>query len=297
MKELQSTVLEFYRQPGIMSSAGKYAGTLKNLPDSVDDLVNIIQGLMIYDAVALDFYGHVIPESRKDEIHIRPVEKMLDRIFALDGHSLSTRRSIEKRLVSRCNHFVLLLVAILRIKGVPARARSGFGVYFNPGYFEDHWVCEYWNAEQECWMLVDPQFDKIWKEKLHIQHNILNVPRDQFLIAAKAWEYCRKGEKDPSKFGIYFTRMYGLWFIAGSLIRDIASLNKMEMLPWDIWGAQPTADQQLNDGQLTFFDQLAVIGKDPDKTFDELRKLYQNDDQLLVPDKVFNSLLNHVETT
>ena len=38
---------------------------------------------------------------------------------------------------------------MLRAKGVPARARLGFGSYFNPGYFEEHVLCEYWNAAQE----------------------------------------------------------------------------------------------------------------------------------------------------
>jgi hypothetical protein len=28
----------------------------------------------------------------------------------------------------------------------------------------------------------------------------------------------------------------GLWFMAGSVVRDLAALNKREMLPWDYWG-------------------------------------------------------------
>src|SRR5258708_26570766 len=31
---------------------------------------------------------------------------------------------------------------MLRAKGIAARVRCGFGSYFNPGYFEDHVVCE-----------------------------------------------------------------------------------------------------------------------------------------------------------
>jgi hypothetical protein len=190
---------------------------------------------------------------------------------------------------------MLFLIAMLRAKGIPARARCGFGAYFNPPYFEDHWVCEYWNADEERWILVDPQFDEVWREKLSIKHDVLDVPRDQFLLAADAWDQCRKGEADPSKFGIYFTGLRGLWFIAGSLVRDVAALNKMEMLPWGVWGVQPRPDQPLNDEQRAFFDRLAALTRAPDASFDELRRLYERDDQLRVRATVFNAVLNRSE--
>ena len=231
---------------------------------------------------------------RGNEIHIRPVEKILDQILTLDDQPLTVARPVDKRLASRCHHFMLLLVAILRHKRIPARARCGFGAYFNPGYFEDHWVCEYWNANEERWVLVDPQFDAVWREKLNIKHDICDVPRDQFLVAAEAWEQCRKDEADPAKFGIYFTGMRGLWYIAGNLVRDLAALNKMETLPWDVWGAMPGLDEKLKEDQLVFFDRLAALTREPDASFDELRQLYE-DDRLCVPEKVFNSLLQRTE--
>jgi hypothetical protein len=61
-----------------------------------------------------------------------------------------------------------LITGHIKDEGIPARARCGFGAYFNPPYFEDHWVCEYWNADEERWILVDPQFDEVWREKLSI---------------------------------------------------------------------------------------------------------------------------------
>ena len=51
----------------------------------------------------------------------------------------------------------------------------------------------------------------------------------------------------------------GLWFIAEDLVRDVAALNKMEMLPWDVWGAQPKPDEQLDDDHLAFFDKPATL--------------------------------------
>jgi len=89
--------------------------------------------------------------------------------------------------------------------------------------------------------------------------------------------------------------MRGLWFIAAELIRDLAALNKMEMLPWDIWGAMPKPNEALDQDRLAFFDRLAQLTRNPDASFDELRKVYAADDRLRVPDTVFNFLLNRAE--
>jgi len=292
-----SQILDYYAAPGTMTLGGKYASTLKNLPDDMSKLISIIQGLVIYDVVAPDFYDCPIPDERQIEIHIRPVEQMLDSIFALDPSPLESARPPEKRLVGRCHHFMLLIVAVLQAKGIPARARCGFGAYFNPGYFEDHWVCEYWNKKEKRWILVDSQLDAVWRKKLHIKFDTLNVPRDQFVVAADAWAQCRTGKANPSKFGISFVKMYGLWFIAGNLIKDLAALNKMEMLPWDVWGAMPRPNNTMQDKKrLKLLDDLAVLTKDPDRSFDDLQKLYQDKDKrFLVPQRVFNALKRHLE--
>ena len=39
--------------------------------------------------------------------------------------------------------------------------------------------------------------------------------------------------------------MYGYWFIAGNLVRDLAALNKVELLPWDDWGAMVGPDEPI----------------------------------------------------
>ena len=75
--------------------------------------------------------------------------------------------------------------------------------------------------------------------------------------------------------------------MAGSLIRDIAALNKMEMAPWDVWGAQPGPQDALD---LAFFDDLAALTHDPDNSFSKVRRRYDEDGRLHVPATVFNAL-------
>ena len=156
---------------------------------------------------------------------------------------------------------------MLRAQGVPARVRSGFGTYFNHPYFEDHWVCEFWRTPKARWALADPQFDHVW----------------------------RPGTADPNRFGIDFAGLRGLWFVAGSLVRDVAALNKVEMLPWDVWGAQPGVDATLDAAQLGYFDRLAALTGEPDASFEQLRSQYPRDEGLRVPGTVLNALRNRPE--
>jgi hypothetical protein len=269
---------------------------LTELPDDVEKLTHIVQGLAIHEYAARDFYGVEVSDERKRESHLRSVERMLEQIVALDDRPLSVARPPAQRLVGVCHHFALLLVAMLRAKGVPARVRFGFGSYFNPGFFEDHSLCEYWNLDEARWVLVDPQFDEVWCRELNIEHEVLNVPRGHFLTAGDAWASCQAGQNDSAHFGTFKGDLRGLWFVAGSLVRDLAALNKQELLQWDTWGAMPRRDEALQGPSLTFFDRVAALSRNPDAAFDELRTLYETDARLRVPTTVFNALLNRPET-
>ena len=288
-------ILDFYATPSDQTSPGRRFALFQPLPDDVDDLMAIVQGLFIYDVVAEEYYGFAPPKARLGEIHVRSVEDMLDKIRQLETTPLSQRRLPERRMVARCDHFVRMLIAMLRDKGVPARARCGFGAYFNPPKYEDHWVCEWWNENENRWQFADPQFDAVWRRKHGIRHDTADVPRDRFLIAADAWKKCRAGQEDPDKFGITFVNLHGLWYIAGNLVRDVAALNAQELLPWDFWGAAPKEDRQLSEEELAFFDGLADLTAEPDRTWHELRELYAFDERLKVPAKVFNGLRQKLE--
>lgn len=287
--------LAYYARPGAMTIANKHAAALETLPDDLGGLVRFVQGVVLHEYVAGDLYGFQVPNERKSESHIRPAEQLLDRILTLDPRPFSVARPVDRRLIGVCRHFAVLLAAVLRAKEIPARVRCGFGTYFNPGFFEDHVVCEVWDANERRWRLVDPQFDKIWRQALDIDHDILDVPRDRFLIAADAWVLCLEGKADPRIFGIFKGDLRGLWFIARNLVHDVASLNKMELLRWDDWGAMPNPTQTLTNDQLDFFDRLAALTEMPDLTFEKLRTLYDGDERVEVPKVVFNAVLQRQE--
>jgi hypothetical protein len=288
----QTQILDFYSRPASMTSAGKHAALLERLPNDVHSLVRIVQGLVIHEFVASSFYGVVVPDQRKSESHIRPVEEMLDRILALDHRPLTVPRPPERRLVGVCRHFMVLLLAMLRAKRIPARGCCGFVPYFNPGFFEDHVVCEYWSASEERWLLADAQLDDVWRRRLGISPDVLDVPRDWFMSTSDAWAQCRTGLVDANKIGTVNGGLRGLWFVGASLIHELAALNKVETLPWDVWGAMPRPNEPLGEDQLTFFDGLATLTQKPDSSFEELHGLYNQDDRIHVPETVFNAVLN-----
>ena len=280
-------IFAFYASHSPMTDPGEASALIEPLPNDAAALTHVIPGLGIYDVVARDFYGFEPPENRLSEIHLRPIADRLARLMELDDQPLLIARKPERRALQRCNAFALMLVTMLRAKGVPARSRCGFAAYFNPPNFEDHWVCEYWDAQERRWRVADPQIDDVWRRRLDIRFDTLDLPRAQFLTASDAWRRCRSGEANEQQFGISFAGLRGLWFVAGSLVRDMAALNKMEMAPWDVWGAQPKPEGEFD---LSFFDELAALTRDPDHTFVELRRRYDEDKGLCVPPTVFNAL-------
>ena len=291
----EQRILDFYVEQSVMTRPGPYGTLFDDLPADVAGLVEIVQGLLVYEDVASGFYGFELPAERGLEKHLRTVEAMLERLLVLDDRPLAQPRPVERRLAGRCHHFMVLLLSMMRATNIPSRARCGFGAYFNPGYYEDHWVVEYWNADEQQWVLVDPQFDDVWLQRLQIQHNILDVPRDQFLVAADAWNLCVRDAADPARFGAVFADLYGLWYVAGNVVRDVAALNKVESLPWDVWGGQPQPNTELSDAQGEYFAELAALSREPDAAFDELQKRYATDELIGVPETVFNAVLQRPE--
>lgn len=274
-----------FRAPISMSDAGTRATLLDDLPRDAGGLARIVQGVLIHEHVA-PAYGVTLSTEQHAQAHMRGVEKMLDCITRLDSRPLPQARPPGERVVGVCRHFTLLHVAMLRRQGIAARARCGFGAYFENGKFIDHWVTEYWSESAERWVLVDAQLDQRQRELFGIAFDPLDVPRDRFLVAGDAWRLCRSGEADASAFGIL--DMHGLWFIAGNVIRDVAALNNHEMLPWDVWGAMARTDVALD---LPFIDRLATLSHAPDRHFGDLRAIYK-DKRVAVPDTVFNAVLN-----
>jgi hypothetical protein len=280
---------EYYRHNGPMTTPGADAAALAGLPTGIGGLCDIIQGVLIHRDIAPFLYDLKLSAERYREANLRSIPEMLAQIHALDGRPLTAAREPRSRMAAVCRHFAVMLCAILRAQGVPARARCGFGGYFTPGKFEDHWVCEYWNAAQSRWILVDAQLDALQRNAFKPGIDPLDVPRDRFVIAGDAWQLCRGGRGDANLFGLTFINEAGFWFIAQNMLRDLASLNRMEMLPWDVWGLMTEPGVEMTSEAMMLFDRVAALTISGDGAFPEVREIYESDDGLRVPPVVFNA--------
>jgi hypothetical protein len=283
------SLLEYYRQPGRMTSSGQHAQALAAFGE-VEAVATAIHGVLLHEAWAQAYHQELTP-ARRAQSHLRPARRILDAIMEIDAVPLAVSRAPAKRIVGICRHFAVLACAALRAQAVPARARCGFGTYFEAGRGVDHWITEYWDGLR--WVSADFQIDDLQRAALKLDFNPLDQPPGEFLRAGEAWRRCRAGDADPRIFGIFDEA--GFWFIAMNLVRDFAALNNMEMLPWDVWGPMPRPEEEISPVDLALFDHLAALTVEVDERFGEARALYQQDARLRVPAQVFNGVRKQME--
>lgn len=280
MSEVGGNLLRYYAQPGPMTDPKDNARLFGDLPNDIDGLRRVVQGLMVHIFWA-ERYGLGLSDERKQEVQMRPVGQKLARILELDGRPLSETRPLEKRLVGNCRDFSVLVCSMLRYQGISARARCGFGTYFLPDHYEDHWVVEYWKADEARWVMVDFQLDDLQKQVLGIDFDSLDLPDGLFWTGGKAWLACRAGHADPDKFGIF--EWHGLHFIRGDLLRDFWALNKVEILPWDFVAFLTREEASLTPEDDAFLDEVAELCTGGDHAFPKIRRLYEEDPRLHIP--------------
>lgn len=268
-----------WSEPGLMTDAGASRHLLEGLPGDPAGIARVVQGLLVHEFWAAA-YGVSLAEPERDLVNLRRVEQVLDAATSRDDRPLDVAREPHQRVATNCRGFTVMAVTLLRAAGVPARARCGFGAYFAPGWYEDHWVAEYRDGDR--WKLLDAQVDELQRRQLGIDFDLTDVPRDEFVIAGDAWTMTRAGRADPDRFGLTSIREAGAWWIAANLMRDAAALDGVELLPWDLWGGMPGPEDAVD---VALYDELAAATAGPSMA--DVRRLLA-DDRLRVPDEVFN---------
>ena len=304
MNTPSQSILRFYAEPGIITRLDRYSQFLDWLTGDVRAIYQVVQGILIHDSW-IEQYGAPLEWDQSYDTQMAYMEDLLDKAIQLDPRSLALPRAPEKRVVCCCREFATLFCAILRYKGIPARSRCGFGLYFSPGYFEDHWMCEYWDRSQERWVQVDPQIDPFQQSTLKMEFSPLDMPAGGFMVAGEAWQKCRRGEIDPMRCGIScdpidfdLESLYGLWFVRGQLLRDFASLNKVETVPflvrlgkglsWAPWRLVGADEAELSPADYQLLDRIADYSMHPDRYFEEIRTIYQSKEDLQPPGAILS---------
>ena len=271
----------FFTQQGQISDPGPHTDRFDDLPTDLPGIIQVIQGVMLHLHWA-GRYGVKLTKDRQEEANLRTVKDRLAKIFELHDAPLVQPRPLSKKTVGTCRDFTLLLTGMLRHRGVPARARAGFGTYFTPDRFEDHWVCEYWHAAGDRWVMVDPQIDTLQYEALSLDFDLLDMPREKFVTGGEAWTRCQEKGADPDLFGIF--DMHGLDFIKGNVVRDFLALNKIELLPWDNYKLIAKSFDKMNASEKALIDRIAHISSGEARDFALSQAAFITHQDQLLPD-------------
>ena len=221
-----------YDEPDVLTAiAPELVGSVARLPaaDAVD-LCRAAQGLVIPPDLA-SALG--VPEERLTEKSIRSVTDLLQVILSLSPVPLRDRvaQGSSRRHVS-----TLQRVAGCRVPSLPwyRRSRSVWLRHLlRSGQVRrplDHRVLAH-----RCGTLDPRRLGGSW--------DLIRVSRpddlsgDEFLTGGEAWKLCRLRTRRP--FAVRCRRCTAhveIGEVRGNTIRDLAALNKVEMLPWDEWG-------------------------------------------------------------
>ncbi|WP_107660330.1 transglutaminase-like domain-containing protein [Nocardia suismassiliense] len=266
-------MLDYATAGPLTNLSGIDPAVLRSVPTEVVEICQLTSSLVVqpHDAQALN-----LSAERFGENQIRPVDQLLDALLALAPTPLDVAREPSRRVIGTCRHFAVISCALLRHRRIPSRVRCGFATYFQPGQGVDHWITEYWHDTRGRWVRIDSEI---------LGQDILEHPEDlhadEFLSGGEAWIAFRDGRIDAATFGVYGTENWGPAEIRGNAIKDLAALNKVEMLPWDEWGRMTAS---YNDETGSDYDDLldtisaTCIRDDPA----ELVELYAHD-ELRVP--------------
>jgi hypothetical protein len=282
---------DFYTAQSSFSTPGALASRYAELPADPAELSRVARDLMIHRLEG-ELFGYEIPRDRlHDDAETRYLDDILAIVVERDDAPLTRRRVLGDRFVGVCRDFALLHCSFLRHAGVPARVRSGFADYFGAeGFHFDHMITEYW-GDGRGWVLADPQLaDPLVTDAFKMSFDPMDVPRDRFLVAGEAWRRIRAGAADPKTFGIPLPDrlLAGEAFVAGNIRLDLAALNKVETLLWDVWGAGADEEEELADDAVRrLYDEVAEVTCG-DVTLDAVRRMFTGNEDLRTPSTVLS---------
>jgi transglutaminase-like putative cysteine protease len=237
----------YYAAPSVTSDLSRQAAALRLLPGTPAEAGRWARNAVLH-VQDVARAGLAMDADRIEDFRTRSASAIVERVLTRDGAPLSARREPVARMTGGCYHFSLLACAFLRHTGVPARLRYGFAPYLKPGMYEDHCIVEVLLGGR--WRRFDPRY-------------ALEVDDDDpktFLGGADAWRMCRSGGVDPDLFGtddmLSDAQARGIWYVRNNLVRDFASLCKVELHPWDWWGLMTAQEDERPD---SLIDELAAL--------------------------------------
>lgn len=262
------TTRERYARHSAFSDPGRHGPLLREL-DGIEEICSASTNLVLhYRAEAA-----LMRDERREEIHSRWVETILDLDQARHPGPLLQPRPPGDRVAGCCRDHSLLAVAAFREHGVPARTRVGFTTYFaDDGFRGDHVVAEWWNGER--WQRSDPELERGSRA-----FDVRDLPTGEgspFETAAEAWTGYRAGRLDLTRYGVAGDpNLTGPGFVRLYVIQEVLHRFGHEALLWDGVG-DGIRDEDADE----FAELLLKADAGDDTAEDRLEHLFRTDKRL-----------------
>ncbi|MEV6020341.1 transglutaminase domain-containing protein [Streptomyces sp. NPDC051997] len=222
-----SGVIDYVQQSPITVLDPSQHWLLDGLPDDPLSICRSAQNLVLSpeDAAAVG-----VPKDRLNEQRTRPVRHLIAVLTRLLPEPLGRPRPLEVRVVGTSRHSAALACSLLRAQGYAARVRCGFRNTSRETP-RMQWTAEWWSKSEERWIRMDPDPEST------------GLPADAgeasfgFATAGEAWQLYRSGSLgQPGGKAPGADSAHTSFKISAGVVRDLAALCKLEMLPTDTWG-------------------------------------------------------------
>lgn len=290
-----NNILDFYKKTSLFTDLGFYTNFAKSLPDDIETLCLLLRNQIIHPFDLKDeeernnshsFYGDMTKISRTSLIYENDLFPtaiaMIAELLRRNSH-FTIERKIQDKIHVCCRETSILLIAILKSKNIPARARCGFthAVSEIDGA-GDHWIIEYYNESYKRWILVDPTmlYDQETLDYFNIDYSLTDIPRDKFIFAADAYLGLRNGKYKTEDI-YYFSnpKTFGIKAAINELFYDFHSLMNNEILFCQSPKYLKDSKYELTNDEYIELDELAKLMLNPDENFDALNYIWENNEK------------------
>ncbi|MCI8345900.1 MAG: hypothetical protein HFJ42_08180 [Clostridia bacterium] len=283
---MDKEILEFYKKTSPYTDLGYYKEFAKNLPNDIEELC-LLQRMQIIHPVAFRdkeirnkekcFWGDMtkVEVSRLEyEDDIFPTAQSVIAELLRKNPNYNINREAKDKVHVTCRSQAIILASILKAKGIPARARSGFAEYIKyDEIYYDHWITEYYDEKEGRWKLVDPDMHCPAHK---IEFDLNDIPYDKFLFGAKAYLGFRR--KQYEKATILYSSdppTLGLKAAIRGLFYDFHSLMNNEIIFLHIPKYIQDKKFELSEEEYKELDDLAELMLEPNKNFEKLQGIWE----------------------
>lgn len=256
--------LEFYCQQEPATDAKELANLLADLPQDLPGLCAQIKQLLIHPSQLSAYRGQLHPGAGSEDGRFLTVQDMLLGLQNRHNIPLNQPHTPDQRLYVSCRYHALLLVCCLRQRQIAARVRVGFAGYVaeQHGKFVDHWIAEVWSNEEQRWLLVDPDIQRV------------DFPAAEFQMTGTVWQQARKHVVDANNYGM--PRFWGWNYLRNNLCHDFFACLRMTPTYWDGPPLFHVEVRQLQKRHYQTLDRMAELLQNPEENLTEMWTLQAN---------------------